>query len=328
MMHLLAYVPLLLPLFAACAARPLGERLDPRAATWLLAGSAAALALFSSAALAVLAAAGFVRLPLVAPAGHWSAATVRAGDSVSKAEAAVAALLLAAAGWAALRLLWRRGRALAAAAIEAACLPGPARVVVVADPAPDAYALPGLPGRVVVSTGMLGALEPAEREAMLAHESAHLSGHHYAFVAVAQFAAAANPLLRPLAETVAFTVERWADETAAAACGDRRQVARAVGKAALAAHRSPARGRLPFGALGLLGLSGLFGLRGDTPAGPGPVPRRVAALLAPPPRRLSPPLDRSLLPAAITLAAVGVSALSAFAAAHDLHALLERAGAR
>lgn len=322
MMHLLAYVPLLLPLFAACAARPLGERLDPRAATWLLAGSAAALALFSSAALAVLAAAGFVRLPLVAPAGHWSAATVRAGDSVSKAEAAVAALLLAAAGWAALRLLWRRTRALAAAAIEAACLPGPARVVVVADPAPDAYALPGLPGRVVVSTGMLGALEPAEREAMLAHESAHLSGHHYAFVAVAQFAAAANPLLRPLAETVAFTVERWADETAAAACGDRRQVARAVGKAALAAHRSPARRRLPFGALGL------FGLRGGTPAGPGPVPRRVAALLAPPPRRLSPPLDRSLLPAAITLAAVGVSALSAFAAAHDLHALLERAGAR
>lgn len=322
MMHLLAYVPLLLPLFAACAARPLGERLDPRAATWLLAGSAAALALFSSAALAVLAAAGFVRLPLVAPAGHWSAATVRAGDSVSKAEAAVAALLLAAAGWAALRLLWRRTRALAAAAIEAACLPGPARVVVVADPAPDAYALPGLPGRVVVSTGMLGALEPAEREAMLAHESAHLSGHHYAFVAVAQFAAAANPLLRPLAETVAFTVERWADETAAAACGDRRQVARAVGKAALAAHRSPARRRLPFGALGL------FGLRGGTPAGPGPVPRRVAALLAPPPRRLSPPLDRSLLPAAVTLAAVGVSALSAFAAAHDLHALLERAGAR
>lgn len=322
MMHLLAYVPLLLPLFAACAARPLGERLDPRAATWLLAGSAAALALFSSAALAVLAAAGFVRLPLVAPAGHWSAATVRAGDSVSKAEAAVAALLLAAAGWAALRLLWRRTRALAAAAIEAACLPGPARVVVVADPAPDAYALPGLPGRVVVSTGMLGALEPAEREAMLAHESAHLSGHHYAFVAVAQFAAAANPLLRPLAETVAFTVERWADETAAVACGDRRQVARAVGKAALAAHRSPARRRLPFGALGL------FGLRGGTPAGPGPVPRRVAALLAPPPRRLSPPLDRSLLPAAVTLAAVGVSALSAFAAAHDLHALLERAGAR
>jgi Zn-dependent protease with chaperone function len=329
-MHLLAYLPLLLPLPAAWAARSLGERLEPRAATWLLAGSALALAVFSSAALAVLAAAGVVRLPLVALVGDWSASTVRSGDSVSKAEAVLAALLFGAAAWAALRMLWRRARALAAAAVEAACLPGPAQIVVVADPAPEAYALPGLPGRVVVSTGMLGALEPGEREAMFAHESAHLTGHHYAFVAVTQFAAAANPLLRPLAETVAYTVERWADERAAAACGDRRRVARAVGKAALATRRTPTRA-LPFGTLGLLGLPGaaaLFARRRDAPESAGPVPRRVAALLAPPPRRPVPALDRSLLPVAVTVGAVGASALSAFAAAHDLHALLELAGAR
>ncbi|MBC3840136.1 M56 family metallopeptidase [Streptacidiphilus sp. 4-A2] len=240
MMHLLVYLPLLFPVPAALSARPLAERLDPRTATWLLAVCALALATLSSAALAVLAAAGLVRVPLIGWLGHWSTAIVGAGDSVSNAEAALAGLLLTGAAWAGGRMLWRRARALAAAAFEAACLPGLDQVVVVADPAPDAYALPGLPGRVVVSTGMLGALDAPDREAMLAHERAHLAGHHYAFLAVAQLAAAANPLLRPVSAAVAYTVERWADERAAAECGDRRQVARAVGKAALAATRTPA----------------------------------------------------------------------------------------
>ena len=36
-MHLAIYLPLVVPLFAAAAARPLAERLPPVAATWLLA---------------------------------------------------------------------------------------------------------------------------------------------------------------------------------------------------------------------------------------------------------------------------------------------------
>ncbi|MFF4214568.1 M56 family metallopeptidase [Streptomyces sp. NPDC001796] len=165
-------------------------------------------------------------------------------------------------------------RALAAAVFEAPCLPGADRVVVMADAAPDAYAVPGLPGRIVVSTGMLEALDDADREAMLAHESAHLACHHYAFVAVAQLAATCNPLLRPVAAAVAYTIERWADERAATACGDRRQVARAIGKAALATMRRPPRHGLSGAVLGLLG-------RRRTPLKTaGPVPRRVAALLA------------------------------------------------
>ncbi|MFL6055507.1 MAG: M56 family metallopeptidase [Actinoallomurus sp.] len=322
MMHLLVYLPLLFPVLAALAARPLAERLDPQAATWLLTASALALAALSSAALGVLAAAGLVRLPLAAWVGHWSASTVRAGDPVSKAEAALAALLLAALAWAGLRMLWRRVRALAAAAFEAACLPGVEQVVIVANPAPDAYALPGLPGRVVVSTGMLDALDEGDRQAMLAHERAHLTNHHYAFLAVAQLAAAANPLLRPMATAVAYSVERWADERAATVCGDRRQVARAVGKAALATKHSPTRRRLPAAALGLLGLR-----RGPL-ATAGPIPRRVAALLASPlPRGPIPPMDWSLLPLAAAACAVGASGLCAFAAAHDLHLLLKIARA-
>jgi hypothetical protein len=196
----------------------------------------------------------------------------------------LAGLLLAAAAGAGVRMLWRRTRALAAAAFEAACLPGHRQLVIVDHAAPDAYALPGLPGRVVVSTGMMTALDDDDREAMLTHERAHLACHHYAFLAAAHLAAAVNPLLRP----VAYTTERWADERAASECGDRRQVARAVGKAALAAAHSPARRGLPDAVLGLLG-------RRRSPLhGADPVPRRVAALLAAPKRllptaELSPP---------------------------------------
>ncbi|MEV6945854.1 M56 family metallopeptidase [Streptomyces sp. NPDC051172] len=318
-MHLLAYLPLLFPVPAALAARPLAERLEPRLATWLLACGALALSALSCAALGVLAVAGLVRLPPAALLGGWSAQAVRAGDPVSTGEAVVAGLVLAVAAAAGLRMLWCRVRALAAAALEAACLPGPERLVVLDDAAPDAYALPGLPGRIVVSTGMLDALDEPDREAMLAHERAHLACHHYAFVAAAHLAAAVNPLLRPAATAVAFTVERWADECAASACGDRRQVARAVGKAALATAHAPSRRRIPGAVMGLLGR------RRDPLASAGPVPRRVAALLTES-RANSRPFNVPLLPLAATAAVIGASALCAFAAAHDLHVLLELAG--
>jgi Zn-dependent protease with chaperone function len=319
-MHLLVYLPLLFPVPAALAARPLAERVAPWLATWLLAGCALALAVLSCAALGVLVVAGAVRLPLAALVGDWSPATVRAGDSVSKVEAAVAGALLVAAALAGGRMLWRRTRALAAAVLEAACLPGHGQLVIVDDRAPDAYALPGLPGRVVVSTGMLDALDDADREAMLAHERAHLACHHYAFAAAAHLAATCNPLLRPVADAVAYTVERWADERAASACGDRRQVARAVGKAALATAHHPTRRRVSGAVLGLLGR------RRSALHGAGPVPRRVAALLAEP-RSYSPPLNYPILPLAGAAAVVGASALCAFAAAHDLHLVLKLAGA-
>jgi Zn-dependent protease with chaperone function len=319
-MHFLVYLPLLFPVPAALAARPLAERLAPWLATWLLAACALALAVLSCAALGVLVVAGAVRLPLAALMGDWSLAAVRADDSVSKIEAAVAGALLVAAAMAGMRMLWRRMRALAAAALEAACLPGPGQLVVVEDTIPDAYALPGLPGRVVVSTGMLDALDDADREAMLAHERAHLACHHYAFVVAAHLAAACNPLLRPVAAAVAYTVERWADERAATACGDRRQVARAIGKAALATAHHPARRGIPGAVLGLLGR------RRSALHGAGPVPRRVAALLAEP-RTYSPPLNYPILSLAAAAAVVGASALCAFAAAHDLHVALKLAGA-
>ncbi|MFG1708626.1 M56 family metallopeptidase [Nonomuraea sp. M3C6] len=314
-MRLAVYLPLLLPALAALAARPLADRLHPRLATWLLTVSAVALAAASSAALALLALAGLARLPLVAALGHWSARVMQRDDPTALWTALIAGALLTAAAAAAVRMFWRRIRILLAAAAEAACLPGTGEVVIMDDPAAEAYAVPGLPGRIVVSTGMLHALDPAERDILLAHERAHLAGRHYLFTAAAQLAAAANPLLRPLASAVAYTVERWADEDAAAACGDRRRVARTVGKAALASSRTGARSRFPATALGILGRHSAS-LRTA-----GPVPRRVAALLTTPP-------GRRTLPLAVAAAILLAAALCSIEAAHDFEALFELARLR
>jgi len=159
---------------------------------------------------------------------------------------------------------------------------------------------------------MLGALSQDEREVLLAHERAHAAARHYLFTAVARLAAAANPLLRPVAAAVGYSVERWADEQAAAAAGSRPLAARTVAKAALAASAAPPRRPAPAAALAVVGPV--------SARGAGPVPRRVAALLSPPPRR-------RLLLLAAAIALVAVSGVSALEAARDLHGLIEFAQA-
>jgi len=291
-MDLAVYLPLMLPLCAAAGAWPLAMRLPPMVGTWLLTGAGVALAALSTAALGLLAFAGVLRIPLVASLGHLSAAVIRREDPASLSAALAAAALLAAAVLAA--------------------------VVVVPDGSADAYTAPGWPGRIVVTAGMLDALAPAEQEVLLAHERAHAAGHHYLFIALSHFAAAANPLLRPVAAAVSYTVERWADETAAGRCGDRRLTARAVGKAALASSLTTApRGRAAV-ETGITGPA-VNPVRRLTRR-PGPVPRRVAALLAPSPSA------RPLLVAAAA-AVVLVSGAAALDAAYELHAFVELAQA-
>ncbi|MER7812651.1 M56 family metallopeptidase [Streptomyces sp900116325] len=311
-MRVAVYLPLLLSLLAPLAVRPLTERCEPRLATWLLTTSSVILAAASTISLGLLAVTALIRIPLFAALGNWSAPAAQRDDPAELSIALIAGLLLGGALIAGARMLWRRARTLAAAALEAACMPTRDDLVIVNDHVPDAYALPGLPGRIVVSTGMLHTLDETEHDILLAHERAHLTAHHYVFVALAQLGAAANPLLRPLATAVTYTIERWADENAAAATGDRTRVARTVGKAALAAHHTPARPGTPRAALGILGRSAL--------ATAGPVPRRVAALLAP-------PLGRHPMLTAATGAILVAATWSTAEAAHDLHLLLVTVGA-
>ncbi len=125
---------------------------------------------------------------------------------------------------------------------------------------PFAFTLPGRGGQVVLSTGLVDMLDDAEQEVVLAHEQAHAHHRHDRYLLTAQLAAAVMPLLRPLAGRLQFSLERWADETAVAHCGDRGLVARTLGKVAL-------RSVTPAGAMSFAGLG---------------VPARVAALLSPP----------------------------------------------
>lgn len=304
-MHYAVYLPLILSMVAAVAARWPAARLAPCLATWLLTATAVALAALSGIALTLLAATLIGQVPVLAHLGRWSAQVLRQDDPASLTVAVVAGTLLVAALAATARVLWRRTRAILDAARIARDLPTAHDVAVVDDHAPDAYAVPGLPGRIVVSSGMLAALDLREKRALFAHERSHLDRRHHLFVGLTDLAAAANPLLRPLAGAVRYTTERWADEDAAAVVGDRRLVARTIGKAAIVT-RHHAR---PAAALALTG-------RGPRRAGP--VPRRVAALLNPPPnqRRMLPALTFGLL----TIAAAGI-----FEATRDLHALFELA---
>jgi hypothetical protein len=306
----LLYLPLVIPALAGAAARPLAARLEPRQATWLLTLAAVALAACSTVALALLAAYAAASTPILAALGDYSRAIVRRGDPTPPAAGAIAALALAGAAVAVAIIFRNRARALAESYRRAAAFRGSDGVVVVPGPAIDAYALPGRPGRIVVSGPLLDQLNVSSQAALVAHEQAHLSGRHHLFAAAARLAAAANPMLLPVARTVEYALERWADEHAAAVTGDRGLVAETIGQVALMASERPSR--MPKVSLGIVGSWS----RRLSVAWAGPVPRRVAALLTAPPRR------RILLLAAcaVVVLLAGVAALET---AGDLHALLE-----
>ncbi|HEY3873425.1 MAG TPA: M56 family metallopeptidase [Actinocrinis sp.] len=314
-MHLLAYLSLLFPLAAGPMARLVTARVEPRTATWLMSGAAVLLAGTSCGALGLLALASLVRIPVLARLGHWSLSVVAGGDPSTAAVSAIAGVLFGAALLAVVAYAVRMARALTEAFRQARLLAGPDSLVVTEDAAADAYAVPGRPGRIVVSAGMFDALDAPGRAALLAHEHAHLTGRHYMFTSAARLAAAANPLLRPLAGSVEYTVERWADERAAQEVGDRRLVAEAIAHAALATKASrPRRG--PGAVLGAV-----FGRSADRAlASAGPVPRRVAALLAPPP-------GSGAAVALLSLAFMAAALVCALQAADDLQDLLSLAHA-
>lgn len=89
------------------------------------------------------------------------------------------------------------------------------------DGRPLAFSVAGRPGAVVATDGV-GRLAAARCAAVLAHERAHLRGHHHQLVLLAETAARALPLLplcRDLPAAVRVLVEGAADDAAAARCG-------------------------------------------------------------------------------------------------------------
>lgn len=265
----------------------LGRRLPPATAVRLLTTAMLAAALASGFVLAAVGTLVVGQIPAVAAEGEWSGAALAARLPVPSAVGGLAALTAAGLLAGALRRAALSGRDLVRSARTCRRLgPDVDGLVVVQDDRPDAYALPGLGGRVVVSTAMLRALPADERRVLLAHEAAHLAHRHHLWVQAASVAAAANPLLRPAVRAVRAAVERWADEVAAAEVGDRALAARALARAGLARSARVPRAARP------LALA----------AADGAVADRARALLAGPPRR------RRMLAGALAALIVGLSA--------------------
>jgi Zn-dependent protease with chaperone function len=178
-------------------------------------------------------------------------------------------------------------------AVCSAC--GGGELAVVSLDAPHAIAVPGRPGRILVTRGMLTALDGDERRVVLAHERAHLQGRHHRLRAATEVCAAVNPILIPVREAVAYLVERSADEHAATVTGSRELVARALAKAALAGGPS---NRMPRWSVALR----FTGCE---------VSARVAALRADPPRP-EPLVPSSVLALGVATAIAAVQATIAF----------------
>jgi Peptidase family M48 len=230
-----AAVPLLIGLVLSAGAGPLARRLEPSLAVRLLTALALTVALSTGLVLSAAAVLVCAQLGPLPRLGQWSVASLRARseipDPIGLLALAVVVVCLSAA-------ILRAGRSMVsvwrASRIARSMQPAAGDLVLIDDDVPIAYAVGGAPGRIVVSTSMLRALSAPERAVLMAHEAAHLQHRHYLYLHLARLAAAANPLLRRTAAAVAYSIERWADEDAARAVGDRRLAGQALARAALA----------------------------------------------------------------------------------------------
>lgn len=251
----------LVPLMGARAGRFLADYLRPTWSVAVLTGALAGFALVTVAGLALLAAVAVSQWDPALVSQTWSLAALLGGRPEVTATLGAALGLIAALGLgivvirAALaghrmsaRYRWARRQ------VPVDARPG--SVVEAPEAAVPARALPVRGGHVLVDARLWASLPSRYRDAVLAHERAHLRHRHDRYLVVATLACACNPLLEPLARALDYALERSADEDAARSC-DRRTVAHAVGAVALA-------GRPDHSVLAATG---------------GVVPRRVGALL-------------------------------------------------
>ncbi|HET6877816.1 MAG TPA: M56 family metallopeptidase [Jatrophihabitans sp.] len=300
MTHLVVYLPLVLAGLFGSLAPGAARRLPPRIATWLLSGGAVLAATAAGTSLALLAFTLLAMDPEVAEQGGWSQAALRQNDPVAVPVAAVALAGLTVLVACALRVAVRRIRALRQAYRLAAGMRERAgELVVVPSGEREAFALPGRPGRIVITSTTLRSLDAAQRKALLAHERAHLVHRHHLHQAVVTVAAALNPLLFRLPAATRLSCERWADEDAADGAG-RSAVAEALLRLGLGGHSEP--------------MPGALAARGAD------VATRVQALRRPAIRLR---VWRAALPVGVVVTALAASAV----AVDQIHTLLELAQA-
>lgn len=302
-MHQAAAFALVLAASFGVVGPMVARRVVPAAAVWLLSVGGLLSALSGLVVLGLLSMTLLGQYSEIAEEGHWSIAALHRYDPVRRSIAALAMVMLCLGLLRFAVLAIRKGRALSTARRACAGVASGGDLVVIGDAAIDAYALPGRPGRIVITRGMLRLLDADERCVLLTHERSHLRHHHHWHVSAARAAAALNPLLAPLPLAQSYAVERWADEDAARR-SDRRLAAATLARVAHAAREGGAH--RPAAALAATG-TGVDG--------------RVAALQSAPPRSH---------PMLVALAAqlAGLSALAACFAARDTVMLFVHAGLR
>lgn len=206
------------------------RRTSPPLATRVMLSMSAIVATAMFATLVMLALPLVGQSDLLADRANWSEAVFARGSTSGRVLSVFAAFAVAIVG---LRVLleWRSQSRAKTAACRFRDDVGAAHgaTVVAAAESPDALALSS--GVIVVTRGLIRALDGDERRAVLAHEHAHLNHRHHRYVQAAALLAAVNPLLRQLPDAIAFLTERWADEDAAIATS-RDTTARALERVA------------------------------------------------------------------------------------------------
>jgi peptidase M48-like protein len=211
---------------------------SPPTAVRLLVAASVVVAGCGAFVLAVVSFIGAAQLGEVAEEGPWSPATVHSMSPISDTAAVIAgALLLPAIGLAAIYVV-RTIRAIWTTHRVCHGLPSAGSLLVVNAAQPEAFTTAGVAGRIVITTGLLRALDRQQRKALLAHERSHLQHRHPWWTITADLTAAVNPLLRPTARAIRQLCERWADEDAAAETS-RDTVADTIGHVALLVSRRP-----------------------------------------------------------------------------------------
>jgi hypothetical protein len=249
---LLLVLPLLVAFVLAIVVTAVHRRLPPALASRLIMTTMIVLTAASLPTIWTVAMSYLAHVPALGSSFEWCAETFGSHRHVP-GMAGLVALMLSMVG---IVLASRHVRAFRRLRFDLA-----GTVAITDDTVPFAYTMPGRGGQIVLSQGLIDLLDDEERDVVIAHERAHARNRHDRYLLAAQLCSALVPLLRPLVRRLQFTLERWADEAAVRAIGDRRLVATTLGKVALSVSVP-----LPVPAFNGLGVSG-----------------RVAALLQPAP---------------------------------------------